>query len=97
RRSRPLRGSRSPPRQPPEVGPVRRFLFVSFATLALAPAAWAWTWPVDAVVLQPSSFDRAHPYAAGQHRAVQVSGESGEVVRAPVGGVVEWAGTVPGS
>ena len=36
----------------------------------LAPAARAWTWPVDGAVLQPFVFDRSHPYAAGQHRGV---------------------------
>src|SRR5581483_4075634 len=76
---------------------MRRFLFIFFATLVLAPAAGAWTWPVDGVVLQAFSFDRAHPYDGGQHRAIQVSGEVGEAVRAPVGGLVAWAGTVPGS
>src|SRR5579862_2373956 len=74
---------------------MRRFLLMPIVMLVLAPAARAWTWPVDGSVLQPFSFDSAHPYAGGQHRAIEVAGELGEVVHAPAAGVVAWAGTVP--
>src|SRR2546423_1262674 len=63
----------------------------------LAPAARAWTWPVDGAVLQPFVFDRSHPYAAGQHRGVDVGGAAGATVRAPAAGPVTFAGSVPGS
>ena len=47
------------------------------AALVLAPTAAAWTWPADGPVLQPFLFDPAHPYAAGQHRGVDVGGPTG--------------------
>src|SRR5947208_16328063 len=57
--------------------------------------AQAWTWPVEGAVLRPFSFDRAHPYAAGQHRGVDLAGPTGSKVLAPAGGAVTFAGTVP--
>ena len=49
-----------------------------FANLVLAGTAAAWTWPTGGAVLQPFSFDHAHPYAAGQHRGVDVAGAQGD-------------------
>src|SRR5205085_2258881 len=63
----------------------------------IAMSAAAWTWPADGLVLQPFAFDPAHPYAAGQHRGIDVAGAAGTKVRAPAGGVVSFAGTVPAS
>ena len=40
--------------------------------LALAPAAHAWSWPVQGPVLAPFSYDEAHPYASGQHRGIDI-------------------------
>ena len=37
------------------------------------------------------------PYAAGQHRGVDVAGSAGETVRAPAAGVVSFVGVVPSS
>jgi len=65
--------------------------------LVLAPLAGAWTWPVHGPVLQAFSFDPAHPYAAGQHRGIDVGADAGSSVRAPASGVVSFAGTVPTS
>ncbi|MEN3342945.1 MAG: hypothetical protein V7644_2349 [Actinomycetota bacterium] len=65
--------------------------------LLLAPVAGAWTWPVHGPVLQTFSFDRAHPYAAGQRRGIDVGAASGTPVRAPAAGTVSFAGTVPTS
>jgi hypothetical protein len=65
--------------------------------LLFAPIAGAWTWPADGPVLQPFVFDRAHPYAAGEHRGIDVAGAPSAPVRAPHGGVVSFAGSVPGS
>ena len=77
---------------------MRRFLLLALlAALAAAPAARAWTWPTDGQVLQPFSFDPASPYAAGQHRGIDLAGSPGDGVRAPKAGVVSFAGTVPGS
>ena len=61
------------------------------------PAAHAWIWPTDGQVLQPFTFDPANPYAAGQHRGIDLGGSPGEAVRAPRAGVISFAGTVPGS
>src|SRR5262249_30661378 len=46
---------------------------------------------------QPYSFDPQVPKAPGQHRGIDVAGSLGGVVRAPAGGVVSFAGTVPGN
>src|SRR5471032_1911806 len=76
---------------------MRRLLFVLAVALAVAPAASAWTWPVDGPVLQPFSFDRTQPYAAGQHRGLDIGGAAGVTVVAPAAGLVTFAGTVPTS
>ena len=65
------------------------------AALACVPAAGAWTWPSGGAVLQPFVFDPVHPYAGGQHRGIDVGGESGSPVLAPAGGMVSFAGSVP--
>ena len=62
--------------------------------LAVPPAALGWTWPVDGPVLRPFSFG-SDPYAAGQHRGIDIGAPSGTPVRAAAGGVVSFAGTVP--
>ena len=74
-------------------------LTICAAALALAavPPAHAWTWPADGPVLQPFVFDPSHPYAGGQHRGIDVGGAVGSVVRAPAGGAVTFAGSVPTS
>ena len=68
---------------------------VLLATLVGAPPALAWTWPTDGPVLQPFVLGD-DPYAAGQHRGIDVAGVTGTPVRAPAGGTVSFAGTVPG-
>lgn len=68
------------------------------AFLAWTPAAYAWSWPVQGPVLQPFSYDEAHPYAAGQHRGIDIAAAAaGESVVAPASGTVSFAGTVPTS
>lgn len=47
-------------------------------------------------VLQPFAYDEAQPYAAGQHRGVDLGADAaGETVVAPAGGTISFAGTVP--
>ena len=81
---------------------MRRFLLLlslallAAALVAVAPAA-AWTWPAGGPVLLAFSFDPAHPYSAGQHRGIDIGGDPGSAVLAPAGGVVTFAGTVPGN
>jgi len=76
---------------------VRRFavLLILCALASPVAAARAWTWPVDGPVLRPFSFDRAQPYAAGQHRGVDLGAPTGSKVVAPADGMVSFAGTVP--
>ena len=47
--------------------------------------------------LQRYDFDPAHPYAAGQHRGVDVGADTGSLVAAPAAGTVTFAGSVPSS
>ncbi|HYM64536.1 MAG TPA: peptidoglycan DD-metalloendopeptidase family protein, partial [Gaiellaceae bacterium] len=68
---------------------------VLLAFLAGASPAHAWTWPASGPVLQRFSYE-GDPYAAGQHRGVDVGGSAGESVLAPAAGSVTFAGTVPG-
>ena len=67
---------------------------VLLATLVCAPPALAWTWPQDGPVLQPFVLG-GDPYAAGQHRGIDVAGPPGAAVRAPTAGTVSFAGFVP--
>ncbi len=67
---------------------------VLLATLVCAPPALAWTWPQDGPVLQPFVLG-GDPYAAGQHRGIDVAGPPGAAVRAPTSGTVSFAGFVP--
>src|ERR1043166_5913329 len=69
-----------------------------FVFLAWTPAAYAWSRPVQGPVLQPFVYDEAHPYAAGQHRGIDLGADAaGETVVAPAAGTVSFAGTVPTS
>ncbi len=64
--------------------------------LAWTPVAHAWSWPVQGPVLQPFSYDEAHPYASGQHRGIDIGADAaGEGVVAPATGTVSFAGIVP--
>lgn len=66
------------------------------AFLVLAPAANAWSWPVQGPVLRPFSYDETNPYAAGQHRGIDIGANAaGDSVVAPAAGTVTFAGTVP--
>ncbi|MBA2463018.1 MAG: M23 family metallopeptidase, partial [Actinobacteria bacterium] len=75
---------------------MRRLLFAAaiLATLVVVPAASAWTWPADGPVLRPFSLS-ADPYAAGQHRGVDIGAPEGTRVRAPAAGMVSFVGSVP--
>ncbi|HKC78236.1 MAG TPA: peptidoglycan DD-metalloendopeptidase family protein, partial [Gaiellaceae bacterium] len=51
---------------------------------------------VQGPVVQPFNYDESHPYAAGQHRGIDIAADAtGETVRAPADGTVSFAGTVP--
>jgi hypothetical protein len=79
---------------------MRRFTAAAaLAALALVfvPAAAAWTWPAAGDVVQQYTFDPAHPYAAGQHRGIDIAGDPASTVVAPAAGAITFAGTVPSS
>ena len=75
----------------------RQLLAAVLVALVFVPVGRAWTWPATGAVLQPFLFDPAHPYAAGQHRGIDVGGDLGATVHAPAAGTVTFAGTVPSS
>lgn len=75
-----------------------RLLLPVILFFAWTQTASAWTWPVEGPVLQPFLYDEGHPYAAGQHRGIDIGANSaGEEVVAPASGSVSFAGTVPTS
>ena len=77
---------------------MRRLFLLCVVGMAMAPgAAKAWSWPTDGAVLRTFSFDRSHPYAAGQHRGIDVAGSAGSDVVAVASGTVSFSGTVPTS
>ena len=63
------------------------------ALISTAPAG-AWSWPAEGQVLRPFSLGE-NPFAAGHHRGVDIAAPSGSLVRAPAGGDISFAGTVP--
>ena len=62
--------------------------------LVLGGSAMAWSWPTDGDVLKPFVLG-GDAYAAGQHRGLDVAGSEGSPVRAPAGGTVSFAGSLP--
>src|SRR5215813_12207379 len=74
---------------------MRRMVVLLMLAAGLLPAsAQAWSWPASGPVLRPFVFGD-DPYAAGQHRGIDVAGDLGAEVPAPASGVVSFAGTVP--
>ncbi len=78
---------------------MRRVLAVAvvaaIASLIVIPVAAGWAWPADGPVLRPFSLSQDE-YAAGQHRGIDIAAAKGEPVRAPVSGIVSFAGSIPG-
>jgi hypothetical protein len=70
------------------------------ATLQLpcsnASAAGGWTWPIRGPIVTPYR-NGGDPYAAGQHRGIDIGAPAGSRVVAAVGGTVTFAGTVGSS
>ena len=62
--------------------------------LASASTASAWTWPIEGYVVRAFMLGD-DPYAAGQHRGIDVAAGLGASVRAPIGGLVSFRGFVP--
>ncbi len=75
-----------------------RLTTIVMGFLLWVPVAQAWTWPVNGPVLQAFNYDKSHPYAAGQHRGIDIGASAaGELVVAPASGTVSFAGSVPTS
>ena len=73
---------------------------VALALLLLLPspasAAGDWPWPVDGDVLTHYR-NGGDPFAAGQHRGIDIAGEEGHPVRAATPGTVRYAGSLGSS
>jgi peptidase M23-like protein len=70
-------------------------LLVLLASLATAaPARAAWRWPVHGEVRRPFAVRVDAPFAAGQHRGVDLAAEPGRAVRSACAGRVRFAGRV---
>lgn len=69
-------------------------LLVAAVGLLVASPALAWTWPVDGDVVRAYALGD-DPYAAGQHRGIDIAATAGALVRAPAAGTVTFAGFVP--
>src|SRR5258706_16246312 len=67
------------------------------SALVVVPSAGGWSWPVAGEVVKAFSFDEAHPYAAGQHRGIDIAAPPGTTVVAPASGTITFAGAVPSS
>src|SRR5687768_9858596 len=82
----------------PRLSLTARVLLPALLTwLLMAPPAWAdWIWPVRGEVVTTYR-NGADPYAAGQHRGIDIAADPGEPVVAAVGGVVRFAGTAGSS
>src|SRR5688500_6215627 len=76
---------------------MRRLLLTLTAFLLLcAPAHASWTWPVRGDVIT-SYRNGDDPYAAGQHRGIDIAGGVGAPVVAAAGGEVRFAGVAGSS
>jgi hypothetical protein len=85
-------------RRPAPISRLAPLVLLLLLLVVCVPSAGAWTWPVAGPVLQGLSFDHAHPYAAGQHRGIDIGATAGGVaVLAPAAGIVTFAGAVPTS
>ena len=80
---------------------MRRFLPLTAALLVAllapaAPALAAWTWPLQGEVIT-GYLNGDDPYAAGQHRGIDIAGALGTPVVAAAAGEVRFAGTAGSS
>ena len=83
-----------PPYHHSHVVSIANDVAAAVAFLALASPAKAWTWPASGPILQAFRYG-SDPYAAGQHRGIDVGGDAGAPVAAPRSGVVSFAGSLP--
>jgi hypothetical protein len=72
------------------------FAAILLALLTAAPARADWVWPVSGEVITPYR-NGDDPYAAGQHRGIDIAAGVGTTVVAAAGGEVRFAGTAGSS
>jgi Peptidase family M23 len=79
---------------------MRRLLLVTapllLSLLVAPPARAAWVWPLNGAVITTYR-NGDDPYAAGQHRGIDIAGRVGAAVVAAAGGEVRFAGTAGSS
>lgn len=75
---------------------LRTFTAVLLAGLAFPAAAAGWVWPVSGDVITHYR-NGGDPYAAGQHRGIDIAAAPGTPVRAATGGTVTFAGVAGSS
>src|ERR1043166_2952612 len=74
---------------------MRRALIAAVtAVLVFTPPAAAWTWPADGPGGEKFKLGD-DPYAAGQHRGIDIAASTGAAVLSPISGIVSFAGAVP--
>lgn len=82
------------------LGPAIAVAVLTLLTVMLVCAppsiAAGWPWPVDGDVLTPFR-NGSDPYAAGQHRGIDIAAAVGTPVEAVAGGEVTFAGRLPDS
>src|SRR5947208_3749434 len=70
-------------------------VLVALAWPPAGAAAPRWRAPADGRVVARFDYARAHPFAAGQRRGVELAAAPGSLVVAPCGGRIAFAGGVP--
>jgi hypothetical protein len=80
---------------------MRRFIIVTAALVLgllfdASPAAAAWVWPLQGEILTPYR-NGDDPYAAGQHRGIDIAAPVGAGVVAAAAGEIRFAGTAGSS
>src|SRR5437762_146665 len=55
----------------------RVVLALVVSALVVVPSAASWSWPVSGQVIQAFDFDPSNPYAAGQHRGIDIAAPPG--------------------
>ncbi len=68
--------------------------FLLLMAVGASPAEAAWRWPLRGEVRRPFAVTADQPYAAGQHRGVDLAARPGSAVRSVCAGRVRFAGRI---
>jgi hypothetical protein len=92
-----LRGAGSTFARMVRVSPFIALVLLGLLASAETAAAQGWRRPLDGgVVVKAFAYDRGTPFVRGGRRGIDLSASPGARVAAVCGGVVTWAGRVPG-